>query len=733
MTLPLTGSGISLAMMKRSKMIQTTYFTKVGYAIGQLGLISCFDLHHIVLRRGLTQPTLVKGAELSARITPLKPDPWAVYAPSCPDPRLIYAVHDGRLTSPIPVALTVEDFSDNLKLAESWHLSSSVSIDISNKEVAVPQWLFDSRNDLTKPIWGDSSSSSEASFGLYSDLSLLKYIHSKVEKERGDVLQPLIEASEVSKTKKVTIIVRPDKMRFGYNFSLKRSSTGTPKDSPKGKRRRLTRESSHKFISPPSTPTIPEKAIPVVKINYSFTPDSLIFVKQRAPLLAALVHLLSPPCVYTTDKTRKTGLAGFEQDKDDQKTSVEESAKISASVPGKKGLIQSIRNRVSKAPPAIPAKIMGFDDKSTSQWQQTYDDVLSHFSSTQPMYQYLVSRLSCFHSLIQWDETPNSSKEPQGAQSPSHRRKTKEEGFVIGLRTLAALPSSSEQVGEACSFVMRKLLEEGRIMECVKFLTSEPVSRHIEKVSFLSDMVLSCAFVENYHKILPLGQSGEDAKTKMVLQNPVTLLSQLSDPELASRLTLASLSKWPVGVCVDMLSYCLHHLPFSSLLSPTVKGKLDCMKVYSVIMTTCESPLPGYKWESTRSPWKKWADLAADSESRPDYVLRMLLSSKAFSVVRQWAAVHKLGAEVTQQIEVEYLSHLLEGEEGDPIAAQQVGVVFGFVLFPVCNFIPKLHPLLDCMHSLHTSLSLLPPIYCQGNWVSFVHLRICTHELLIHT
>lgn len=673
MTLPLTGSGISLAMMKRSKMIQTTYFTKVGYVIGQLGLISCFDLHHMVLRQGLTQATLVKGAELSARITPLKPDPWAVYAPSCPDPRLIYVVHDGRLTSPIPVALTVEDFDENLKLAESWHLSSSVNIDIGNKEVTVPQWLFDSRNDLTKPIWGDSSSSSEAPFGLYSDLSLLKYIHSKVEKERADLLQPLIEASEVTKTKKVIIIVRPDKTRFGYNFSLKKSTTGSPKTSPKGKRRRLTRESSHKFISPPPTPTIAEGMVPIVKINYTFTPETLTFVKQQAPLLAALVHLLSSPGVYVTGKTRKTGLASSEQDKDDQNSSVEESVTVSSSVPEKKGFIQSIRNRVSKAPPAIPAKRMGFDDKSTSQWQQTYEDVLSHFSSTQPMYQYLVSRLSCFQSLIQWDESTTDS---QGAQSPSHGRKIKEGGFQIGLRTLAALPSSSEQVGEACSFVMKKLLEEGRVVEGVKFLTSEPVSRHFEKISFLSDMIVSCAFVTNYREILSLGQSGDDAKTEMVLKNPVTLLSQLSDPELASRLTLASLSNWPVDVCVDMLSYCLHHLPFSSILSPTVKEKLDCIKIYSIIMATCESPLPGYKWESTRSPWKKWADLAADSESRPDYVLRMLLTSKAFGVVRQWAAVHKLGAEVTQQIEVEYLSHLLEGEEGDPIAAQQVGVVF---------------------------------------------------------
>ena len=60
----LSRSKISLGDLERSPLLRAGVLTTLGYHMGQLGLISCHDLHHSVLRRGLSPP-------LSARDTPL--------------------------------------------------------------------------------------------------------------------------------------------------------------------------------------------------------------------------------------------------------------------------------------------------------------------------------------------------------------------------------------------------------------------------------------------------------------------------------------------------------------------------------------------------------------------------------------------------------------------------------------------------------------------------------------
>ena len=616
----LSEGGLTLEVFTSSQSTQTVYFTKVGYFIGQLGLISCFDLHHTILSRGLAPPTLLKDMKLSSRINPCNPDPWAVHAPLNSDPRLVFVVSNGCLSSPSPLPLTLNNFEEQLVSSEAKYLSSAVKMELSSKDcqISVPEWLCESIQDLfdSKPTSDDS------------DLSLLKYIQSKLDKEKGEVLQTLIGTSELSKTKKISVTVRPSNPKIGFDFR-QASSSPSPQTSPK--RAELSRQSSRRRL--------PRSSLENREIahKYNFTPEILEFVNQHVCLLAALVHLLSPP---TARKTSQTSL----DEKNEQ--TVEESVESSVPPSGKKGLMETLRSKVSRAPSL--KKPVSVDTK-VSDWQMTYDEVLSHFAAERPMYQYLVSRLSCFNSLIQWDGPPDNSPDSQ-------------KDFKVCLRTLAALPSSSDTVGEACSFAMRRLFENGRVMEAVDFLSSEPVSKHPLKVAYLSDIVLSCAFVSNYLK------TDGGSVVAIGTKSPLAILSQISDPELASRLTLASLKYWPVGVCMKLLSYCHSHLPPTSLLVDTVKEKLDCMKVYSLIMDTCESPL-----HRSRSPWKKWYEIAKDSEKRPDYVLQMLLSSRAFAVARQWAAVHAVGQELSQQIEVEYLSNLLEGDNSDPIAAQQVG------------------------------------------------------------
>ena len=492
----------------------------------------------------------------------------------------------------------------------------------------VPQWLFDHHDNLVKPVWSEAAP--DTSFSFLSDLALLKYIHSKLPREKAELLAPVLEVSEPVKAGRgkklpLNIVVKKDNLSFGYNFNLKRSSV-SPKTSPKlKKKKRSKEEKKREAVLSPAGNEAP--------VSYAFTPETLAFVKQQSSLMAALVHLLCPP---PTGRTGKTAADEKEEEGEGVKDEGE------GGTGGRMQVLQSFR-RKTLPPPQKESLSLDELTPAPQMWKKQLEEVLSHFSTSGPMRQFLITRLCCFEAILPWD-TPKSATPPKKSRrsSPEH---------TISLRRLAALPTSSREVGDACSFVLRKLLELGKVSDAVRFLASEPATCHLSKVAFLTDITISSAFVRNYSEILALGQSGEAAREKTAISNPVALVSQLSNPEQAARLSLASLKNWPVEVCVDLLSYCFHHLPLTSPLLPIVTGRLERMRGYTQIMKVCENPLPpasGQVWRAAQSPWNSWSELAGDSESRPDYVLRVLLASREFELARNWSKVHSLGQDITQ-------------------------------------------------------------------------------------
>lgn len=445
------------------------------------------------------------------------------------------------------------------------------------------------------------------------------------------------------------IQMRRDHLTFGYNFGMNRplassqagdgqslKSIRSPKTSPKTRRRKISaREEKEKRKQ------LEKNKEPVAQ--YHFVPETLAFVNQRSPLLAALVHLLCPP-PPPSGRAGKTGKSVPEEKEVEEEGEGEKEEVEKGEGGGKKKLLQSLRGKQKLPFQRKPS--FSYDDKvplspSTQPWKKQFEEILSHFSNFIPMKQYLCARLAGFDSILPWDLPRHPLK---------HHRKYSSE-CNVSLRRLAALSPSSEELGKASGFAMQKLLDTGQVNKAVKFLSSEPAIKHVQKARFLADLAISGAFVTNYSEVLALGQSGEPMKEKSATINPLALLSQLSDPELAARLTLSSLHNWPVDGCVAMLSYCVHHLtPFSHLL-PILTVKLERMRIYAKVMGSCENPLPqasGQDWRATKSPWESWSELASDSESRPDYVLRILLEMKLFELARGWAAVHHLGQEITQ-------------------------------------------------------------------------------------
>lgn len=61
-------SMVSLTELQRSPVLQAGLFSQLGYHIGQLGLISCHDLHYSILRRGLSATRIAKSIPLHCRL-----------------------------------------------------------------------------------------------------------------------------------------------------------------------------------------------------------------------------------------------------------------------------------------------------------------------------------------------------------------------------------------------------------------------------------------------------------------------------------------------------------------------------------------------------------------------------------------------------------------------------------------------------------------------------------------
>ena len=236
-------------------------------------------------------------------------------------------------------------------------------------------------------------------------------------------------------------------------------------------------------------------------------------------------------------------------------------------------------------------------------------------------------RLKSFEGILPWDRL---------IQEASVDSKTFGKDPEINLRRLAVLPSRSIELSHACSLVVRKLLKRGMSDAVLRFLTKEPVTNNKDQVQFAVDLSLTSTF----SKLV------EDKGEKRDFA-PLMLLYQLTDPELAARLTLSSLEVWSVETCVDLLTLCFYHLPPASSFHSLIGRRLNQLQTYLKIIDVMNDPLSDTE-EAAHSPWTHWAGLASDTNNKPGYVLGILLENKAFSLAREWALVHDLDEEINR-------------------------------------------------------------------------------------
>lgn len=485
-------------------------------------------------------------------------------------------------------------------------------------QVRIPKLLNDHRNDF---ISRKCQYELDNPFRHLSNVALVRYIISKLPKESADQLTILVDACDHSrgrKTGELKLEVINEDLTIGYNFPSSRRSFLGDGASPQLLRSHVPskKPSRYKRIKP-----------------YSFTEETMSFVKQQAPLLASLVCLLCPP--ENISSNAPLDLTSTEDITSDSVPSTSQD-KEQADHSNRKPFIQSFhfgKSKIRQVPDlkrshSITDETKVVLSRNSPEWQETFDKLLTLFEDESPLKKFLVARLECFKGILPWDRLIQ--------ELPSEEYDNKGEDPPVNLRALAVLPSNSPEIGHACSLALRKLLRRGMIEEALQFLRTEPVINNPSAVHNILDLILSTSLINDAREKQDISGRGkttkEDESRKI---NPLVLVYQHSNMEVAARLVLSSLEVWSVTTCVNLLMYISYHLS-SSPFVPLVNKRLQQLYVYQKIIETVETP-------HGTSPWRHWSDLSYDSKERKDYVLNIILEHKNYPLAREWSLVHGHG------------------------------------------------------------------------------------------
>ena len=473
---------------------------------------------------------------------------------------------------------------------------------------------------------------------------MARYIAHKLPTEQREQLSAMVDACDTNRPRKgnaakLKVAVNEEESNIGYAFppvrrlSMLEASFPLPRPASAKKKNRIGR--TYEKIKP-----------------YSFTSETMGFVNTQSQLLASLVSLLCPP--ENSPSRQQLDLPTADGNVIAETDEVErEAEKVKES--GKEAdITQSLHpNASASRPPSFPPTLrrtVSLSEETTvlarpsHAWKETFTNVMTQFEEGSPLNEFVTCRLMSFAGIIPWDRL---IQEPTvGNENGTFRSDP-----VINLRRLAVLPCRNLELSHACSLVVRKLLKRGMSEAVLRFIKTEPVANNHEQVQFAIDASVTNTF---FH----IANGGEDAgnggKTTAAEFSPLMLLYQLSDPELAARLTLSSLEMWPVDTCVDLLMLCFYHLPSSSSFLSLISRRLEQLQTYLKIIEVVENPL--MDGDMCSGSWDHWAKLAADTVDKPEYVLSILLECKAFSLAWEWARVHDLDEDITRVGRIHYVA-----------------------------------------------------------------------------
>ncbi|XP_046355808.2 zinc finger FYVE domain-containing protein 26-like isoform X1 [Haliotis rufescens] len=249
------------------------------YRVGQLGVVSLFELKHVICRIGLPAP--VNWRKLISHKSLDVHDRWMKFAPPL-ESRLLYVLSEGCVSSPPIQVLSPESMDSQLESAMKDYLSHTVEVDVNSRKVTIPSLLSWYKQDF-------SQGSDEDTVGIDG---LINFIVSTLEETKGEYIQQLLDdesTGDMGPGDQPFILTVSD---YVFEFSFVFEMSLLPKDS--------VHSTPHGSLSPPrgldssldSLLEQSDRSFVVETPSYQLTPITLDYVKTDSVLVATMVSLV---------------------------------------------------------------------------------------------------------------------------------------------------------------------------------------------------------------------------------------------------------------------------------------------------------------------------------------------------------------------------------------------------------------------------------------------------------
>ncbi|XP_036363256.1 zinc finger FYVE domain-containing protein 26-like [Octopus sinensis] len=605
------------------------WLSRYGYQVGQLGIVSIFDLRYILLRNGLPRPGLLGGL-LEDRIDALDIcDPWSMFTPR-PDYRITFVISNGYTSSPPLQVLTPELLSHQLEIAERSYLSNTVSVNVSSaghSTVLVPDLLCEYQHDFP--------SSEEAKVYYNSPWEeLLLYIRDHADTELATKLTDFLENPTTDRDSSLKVLPQTNDTKFLYIFDPSHLKKVMEK-SERSHTVSLNHEQNIKYNASSSK----------LEADYSMfklTSNALEYIKSESPLVATLVSLV---CHDDLDSnSQEDSLEEDEQANDDESWMKSKSSVSDISLVD----IKSYRyQKLSVDFPVLKQRLL---QNIIPLVQTEHSDV--NFGD-EALLKFMSSEISCDIKMA-----------------------------------ILSLPDSKKYLS-VVSRLLNECIHSRKWLQALNIIDSLPVTLKQENGDFilLHDFVLCCLAkkacdeedkkLEAYAKMFYNSEIQVRTILNIVrglpLKKGIELLEACLSKELSVQLRSAVISKLKQLKIFCKVSECVSTVE--------KRASFDC------------TGIAPYEKENELSGMLQclhcWTDIPSLSTSNPASVLSVILEAEDFDTAREWADFFSVDLPLLECIEMKEIMFFLSHGPSDPkeafMALEKMQAEDEYKCLRICN------------------------------------------------
>lgn len=602
------------------------------YFIGQLGVVSAFDLQYVILHKGLVPPSTFGEGVTMCFPERTTDESKRKYRLTTPEKRVIFGICDGCVSSPDLQVFDVDELDAQLTTAVVSYINSRVLLNQKTGQITLPEILHWYRKDF------EIRSENTVDSLVGPDVSLLLQMEPYLYPKAAETLQQMLPSI-------TEITFAPFCWAFGYRF-----------ESPM-----FERSTSSSVLQ--RSNSVPDSLYLSMELSvlartrrkekrglFSLNDAALEYLEEKSPLVAALARLICSAPRKPQEKTESY----FQPSSTTSESKHLDSAVRSTELPFQVALGKTARFPFLQR--YIACKLYMIADMLTLAPVESDEAKGSNGS-------YDLTKLDSNLHVLQ-----------EGIHAPE-----------ISLFSVALSSEGSRHMQNAILKVSDFFLRKGYFEDLLELISSSDL-RGDGVGGPAVDFLLSAAILskggtrsEVREKLKTIYQQLDIPELKFshsAHKKPCTLLARMNDHDHLAQLVFGKLEKWNAKTCIDLIELCLSHPLKNARLREDLEKKKREISLHQKISRCAKSRQfqVTSKDQGESSFWnlKQWLGVAVVSKEEPQVVIEFLLSVQQFDLAAEWAELHVLPNHFHQTIKESQLKQLLTHSPEEHMKAYRI-------------------------------------------------------------